>query len=58
MKPQYAIVGPYKFCVAPQLRFNKWDNDYFAVPGRRVVSKTELELWAKLWMKQDVRYVV
>lgn len=56
MKCQYAVVGPYRFCVAPQLLHGKWDSDYFAIPGRRVVSKAELELWAKLWMHQDVRY--
>lgn len=56
MKPQFAVVGPYRFCVAPQYRKGGWDNDCFAVPGGRIVSKAELELWAKLWMHSDVRY--
>ena len=57
-RPHIAVVGMWKFVPAPTYVLG--DNlsyDFFAVPGCKVVSKTELELWAKTTMSREVYYL-
>jgi len=60
-KPNFAVIGTWKFCVAPKTIVGspERDWDWFAVPGRYTpVSKSELELWARMVQGEEVTYTL
>ena len=56
-KPHSAVVGRWRFVCRPTYVLgDTWSYGFFAIPGRKTVSKLELELWAKLELNKEVYY--